>query len=136
MFKYGATAGCPARDCVLKEKSSPLRLGELQLLTKATEQHSESTDSRGRGMRETSKDSLQDNAKERHVFYIKKYGCRARITEAMSKDESSQAGFDAHADQRRANVNVGRVSPQVVDIGEKDVTAKEAVEFRTNPRAR
>ena len=81
VFKYGATAGCPACDCVLEEK-------------RITVPHSEA--------------------------------CRARITAAMSKDESGQARLDAYADKRRENLSVGKVSPHVVDVGEKDVTAKDA----------
>ena len=81
VFKYGATAGCPACDCVLDER-------------RITVPHSDA--------------------------------CRARITEAMSKDESGQARLDAYADKRRERREAEKIKPRVVDIGEKDVSAEDA----------
>ena len=52
--------------------------------------------------------------------------CRARITEAMEKDEAGQARLEAHAKKRKERQQLDTVKPKVVADKDTDITAEDA----------
>ena len=52
--------------------------------------------------------------------------CRARITEAMEKDEAGQARLEAHAKKRKERRQLDTVKPKVVADKDTDITAEDA----------
>ena len=51
--------------------------------------------------------------------------CRARITEAMEKDEAGQARLEAHAKKRKERQQLDTVKPKVVADKDTDITAED-----------
>ena len=52
--------------------------------------------------------------------------CRARITEAMEKDEAGQARLEAHAKKRKERQQLDTVKPKVVADKDSDIPAEDA----------